>query len=326
MNVLIKPHQNGLVVGKFAPLHKGHQYLLERALAGCQNLTILVYSNPDFEEMPSSVRANWLRTLYPSARVYVPENPPANDADDFTQRECVKNWLEQNNIPVDVVFTSEHYGAGFAQHLGTEHVLVDLERHKFPISGTQLRQNIHASRAWLDGVVYSHFVPKVVFMGAESTGKSTLTERMALELHTSFVPEYGRTHYEERGGILELEDYVHIALHHRKLEDQAILEANRFLMVDTNAITTLFFSYYYNRGGLPQLHHLADDCKKRYSQVFVCDDDIPFEQDGWRDNAVWRGRMQGMILYDLERRGIGYTVVSGTLEQRVARVKSVLDL
>ncbi len=321
---------HGLVVGKFAPLHKGHQYLLERALADCQNLSILVYSNPDFSEMTSSVRANWLRTLYPSARVYVPENPPANDADDFTQREFVKNWLEQNHIVVNAVFTSENYGEGFAEHLGVEHVLIDLERHKFPISGTQVRQNIHASREWLDGVVYSHFVQKVVFMGAESTGKSTLTERMALELNTSFVPEYGRTYYEERNGKLELEDYVYIAQHHRALEDQALLETdprvNQFLFVDTNALTTLFFSYYYNRGGLPELHHLAQKCKNRYAHVFLCEDDIPFEQDGWRDNAVWRGRMQGMILYDLEARGIGYTRISGTLEERVARVKAVLQV
>lgn len=321
---------HGLVVGKFAPLHQGHQYLLERALAACHNLTILVYSNPDFEEMPSSLRASWLRTLYPSARVYLPENPPANGADDFTQREFVKNWLEENHILVDVVFSSENYGPGFAAHLGVKHVLIDLERHKFPISGTEVRQNIHALREWLDVGVYSYFVQKVVFMGAESTGKSTLTAMMALELGTSFVAEYGRTHYEERGGILDLEDYLYIAQHHRALEDQALLEiehrVNQFLFVDTNAITTLFFSYYYNRGGLPELHQLAQDCKKRYAHVFLCEDDIPFEQDGWRDSEVWQGRMQGMILYDLETRGIGYTRISGTLEQRVARVKAVLQV
>lgn len=53
----------GLIVGKFAPLHKGHQLLLETALDECESVTVLVYSNPDFPAMPSEIRANWLRAL-----------------------------------------------------------------------------------------------------------------------------------------------------------------------------------------------------------------------------------------------------------------------
>jgi len=172
--------------------------------------------------------------------------------------------------------------------------------------------------------VYAHFVEKVVIMGAESTGKSTLTERMAAEFDTTFVREYGRDHYAERDGVLDLDDYVTIAHHHRELEDAAAMTANRYLFVDTNAITTMFFSHYYNRGSLPELRQLADACIDRYSHVFVCDDDIPFEQDGWRDNEVWRGRMQGMVLHDLDVRGISYDVVSGGLDARVEQVKAVL--
>ena len=52
--------------------------------------------------------------------------------------------------------------------------------------------------------------------------------------------------------------------------------------------------------------------------------DIPFEQDGWRDNVVWRSRMQGLVLHDLDSRGIQYTLVHGSLEERISRVKSVL--
>ncbi|HAP74812.1 MAG TPA: hypothetical protein DCR14_01865 [Acidimicrobiaceae bacterium] len=58
--------------------------------------------------------------------------------------------------------------------------------------------------------------------------------------------------------------------------------------------------------------------------VIVCGDDIPFEQDGWRDNEVWRGRMLGMVLHDLATRRIPFHVVSGSLDERVAQVRSVL--
>ncbi|NJK45852.1 MAG: adenylyltransferase/cytidyltransferase family protein [Pleurocapsa sp. SU_196_0] len=40
--------RHALVVGKFAPPHKGHQLLLETALRESERVTVLVYSHPDF--------------------------------------------------------------------------------------------------------------------------------------------------------------------------------------------------------------------------------------------------------------------------------------
>jgi HTH-type transcriptional regulator, transcriptional repressor of NAD biosynthesis genes len=320
-----KPFRNGLVVGKFAPPHKGHGLLLETALSQSEHVTVLVYSNPDFANMPSKTRAFWIRELYPNARVLVPENPPHNDADDFTQREFVRRFLERENIAVDAVFTSESYGAGFAEHIRAEHILVDLERLQIPISGTKVRGDVHANRGMLDPRIYGHFVQKIVIMGAESTGKSTLTERLALEYQTNFVAEYGREVWMQKNGKLELKDYVQIAEHHRQLEDEALLESNRFLFVDTNAITTMFWCYAYEGGGLPELTDLARAAETRYDHVFVCNDDIPFVQDGWRDDAVWRSRQQSLILYDLTVRGVPHTIISGSLEARLESVGKVLE-
>ncbi len=314
----------GLVVGKFAPLHKGHQFLLETALNECEAVTVLVYSQPDFPAMPSEVRASWLRIRYPRLEVFVPENPPPNDASDLEQREFVKGWLLARGIAVDAVFTSETYGEGFAAHLGVTHRLVDLERGRFSVSGTQIRADVHGLRDQLEPLVYSHFVQKVVFLGAESTGKSTLTQRMALEYDTAFVPEVGREVWEQKAGQLELSDYVEIAHRHRALEDAALLESKRFLFVDTNAITTMFLGYAYEGDGLPELTQLARAAETRYQHVFLCDTDFAFVQDGWRDNAFWRERAQGLIKYDLAVRGVAYTLVSGDLETRVMQVKAAL--
>ena len=321
----------GLVVGKFAPLHKGHQFVLETALESVDHVIVLVYSNPDFADMPSATRANWIRAMYPAARAFVPDNPPPNDADDFTQREFVRRWLEanQHELPnggkVDLVFGSDAYLTGFAAHIGAFPKMVDASRQRFSISGTQIRTDVHAHRHMLDPHVYQHFVERIVFLGAESTGKSTLTERMAKEYNTVFMPEYGREVWERKNGELELADYVHIARRHRELEDELILQANRFLFVDTNAITTMFLGYAYEGDGLPELTNLAQAAETRYQHVFLCADDIPFHQDGWRDDHVWRSRAQHMVRYDLAVRGIPYTTVSGSLEERVKQVKNTLE-
>lgn len=136
--------KTGLAVGKFAPFHKGHQLVIDRALKRSSNVIILVYSNPDFEMMPSHLRANWIKEIYHDkpASVFVPENPPPNTASALKQREFVKEWLELKlpETSVRTVFGSEAYIAGFAQHLGAAFEIVDANRKQQSTSGTALRE------------------------------------------------------------------------------------------------------------------------------------------------------------------------------------------
>jgi HTH-type transcriptional regulator, transcriptional repressor of NAD biosynthesis genes len=322
---MTKRYRHALVVGKFAPLHAGHQLLIDRANELADELTLVIWANPDFPDMPNEVRAGWLRTLYPHACVLVGVDGPNDRQTEHEHRLFTQALLRRNGRSPDVVLTSEAYGEPFAAVLGIDHVLVDVDRVSVPASGSLVRGDVHGHRHLLDPRVYRHFVQLVVIMGAESTGKTTLAELLAEEFQTTWVPEYGRTHYEERGGRLDLADYVTIAEVHRQHEELAALSANRYVFCDTNAITTMFFSHYYNRDSLPALHDYANECRQRYAHVFVCDDDIPFEQDGWRDTLEWRTRMQGMVLHDLRVRSVPFTIVSGSLEQRVAAVRHTLQ-
>ncbi len=317
-------YSQALVVGKFAPLHIGHQQLLDHAHELADDVTVVVWSNPDFAEMTNEVRADWIRRLYPLASVLVGHDGPLNDEPDEVQRDYTAALLARHGRAPDVVVTREQYGPGLAAHLGIAHEWAGAPRTEGEPSGSRIRADVHSHRHELDPTVYSHFVERVVLMGAESTGKSTLCERLASEFDTEHVQEYGREHYAARGGQLDLDDYLTIARVHREREDEAAQRSNRYLFVDTNAVTTMFFSHYYNRDSRPELRALADECAARYRRVIVCDDDIPFEQDGWRDSEVWRGRMHGMVLHDLAVRHIPFHVVSGSLDERVARVRSIL--
>ncbi len=61
--------KTGLTLGKFAPLHKGHQLLIERALARTDHLIVMVYDAPETTPVPLPVRASWIRALYPTVEV-----------------------------------------------------------------------------------------------------------------------------------------------------------------------------------------------------------------------------------------------------------------
>ncbi len=173
-------------------------------------------------------------------------------------------------------------------------------------------------------------VEMIVFVGAESTGKSTLAQHLADRLGAGFVPEIGRFIWEEKQGRLNADDYVEISERHRAAEDAAVSQASSSLVfVDTNALTTLLLGLCFGQvtepAPLTLLRH-ADECRSRYLHHFVCADDIPYEEEpGVRENANWRTHIQRLVLEDIERRDIGYTVLTGTLEERAAKVMEVLS-
>ena len=55
-----------LVLGKFLPLHKGHEYLIDYAIKNSDKLYIIVDNIYD-EIIPLDTRMNWIKELYPNA-------------------------------------------------------------------------------------------------------------------------------------------------------------------------------------------------------------------------------------------------------------------
>ena len=340
----------GLVVGKFWPPHRGHQLLLETAAAQVAELVVLVYANPDSATQPAAVRVQWLRELYRgdegAAGPHIGPTPlrifalsaeadgvPPDAADDATHRKFVRQWLLRQGIRPTVVFSSEAYGPGFAGHLGAAHVTVDVARQRVPISGTAVRDNPAGSARYLHplvaaqlGVVPPAAVPRVVLLGGESSGKSTLAAALAEDFGTAWVPEYGRTLHEQKNGNLAYDDLLYIARRHAELEDEAAAQAHRWLFCDTNAATTALYSYYYFQRCDPALQAMAAVCGQRYAHTFVCAPTVPFEHDGWRGPEALRSFQHGMIIMQLDFYGIPYTLIDGTVAERVAQVYSHLTI
>jgi len=59
----------GLTLGKFAPLHKGHQLVLDAAVAEMNEVLAIIYDCPETTSVPLYVRANWFRRLYPTVHI-----------------------------------------------------------------------------------------------------------------------------------------------------------------------------------------------------------------------------------------------------------------
>jgi len=146
----------GFTIGKFAPLHKGHQYLIETAIKEMDRFIVIVYDT-DLTKVPIDVRGNWIKKLYPEVDVRIAINPPKQYGLD---RESISIQMEYlSNFITDITpthfYSSEPYGKAVAEYLGIVDRRVDNERKVKNIRAGIIRDNIEENKMWIETFVYS---------------------------------------------------------------------------------------------------------------------------------------------------------------------------
>jgi HTH-type transcriptional regulator, transcriptional repressor of NAD biosynthesis genes len=345
-----KAFRVGLVVGKFAPLHKGHVLVVQRAASVCEQLIVISYSSPELPGYGAELREGWLKACFPSATVLVVTQErlaswlsagdapaiPANDAPDSDHREFVAMLCDRVLARhVDAVFTSEHYGEGFAAHLterlppmhrgsrSVRHVMVDRDRRVVPISATELRRNLWRHWEFLPTRVARTLVRRIAFLGGESSGKTTLAARLANELDTAWAPEYGRELWEAKTGALSYEDLALIGREQIRREETALDTARGFLFCDTSPLTTLFYSLDMFGRADPELELAA---RREYAVVVLCAPDFAFAQDGTRRDEAFRQQQHVWYEAQLAERGVSYVTARGSLDDRTRFIRHLLGV
>src|SRR6185312_14702126 len=78
-------------------------------------------------------------------------------------------------------------------------------------------------------------VKKIVVIGPESTGKSTLCEKLAEHYNTLWVPEYAREYLEKNGTEYSYDDLLIIAKGQIELEEDTSLkvQSSKFKVENT---------------------------------------------------------------------------------------------
>ncbi len=318
----------GLTLGKYAPLHRGHQLVIETALAEVDEVVVVIYDAPYTSDVPLQVRSDWIRALYPEVQVIEAWDGPTQVGYTSEIMGLHEAYLRKllADCPVSHFYSSEPYGAHVSRALGAIDRRVDETRTCFPVSASIVRQALYEHRSFLAPLVYRDLVTNVVLLGAPSTGKTTLAERLAAEHRTCWMPEFGREYWDQHqtNRRLSPEQLVELAEEHLVREDHLLETANRFLFTDTNALTTATFARYYHGTVPPRLAELAQACGARYDLVLLCDTDIPYEHTWDRSGEVNRAAFQRQVMGDLHARHLPYTVISGSLDQRVAMVGQLL--
>ncbi len=148
----------GFTIGKFAPLHKGHQYLIETALKEMDKFIVVVYDT-DVIDIETEKRAKWIKELYPSIEIKYAHNPPSQYGLDKESVNIQMQYLSKimkDETPTHF-YSSEKYGESVAKYMNIVDRRVDDKREKVPIKATIVRENLEKNKKWLEDIVYSDY-------------------------------------------------------------------------------------------------------------------------------------------------------------------------
>jgi HTH-type transcriptional repressor of NAD biosynthesis genes len=331
----------GFIGGKFLPLHLGHVNAIIEASNQCDKLYIILsYSKVrdknlceqgNIKNISHSIRLFWLRHLASKL-----PNTKVISIEDFAESNEEYNWEDgaqkiKDLIPekIDLIFSSEEEYTKIFNKLypKSKHIIIDSNREKIPISATKIRNNgPYKSWNFLPDFVKPFFVKKVVVVGTESCGKSTLVKNLALAFNTNYVEEYGRTICDKLYGsddVLTEEKYPLIAYGHKMLEEEKIQKSNKILFVDTEVLVTKFYYELYTKKKSKLFDEIASF--QNYDLWIFLESDVPWIDDGTRRHGKDKIRLNNSkkLKKILKKQDIKYVSIKGDYQNRYLKVYSL---
>ena len=174
---------------------------------------------------------------------------------------------------------------------------------------------------------------KIVVLGPESTGKSTLSEALAKHYGVVDCKEYARQYLHENGTKYNFEDLLTIAKGQLTLEDEAIQKAEQQfiehsknkIVIDTNMyVMKVWCEYVFNNCHT----YILDEIHKReYDLYLLCDIDLVWTPDEMREYQDEKPRQELFAIYKdiLINQNTAWGIVSGAGDERTQNAIKLID-
>lgn len=166
---------------------------------------------------------------------------------------------------------------------------------------------------------------KVVIIGPESTGKSTLAAQLAAQYNTIWCPEFARDYLLTHGRDYTFNDLLTIAQGQVALEDATAAKArNGLYFVDTDMyVLKVWCEVVFNDCHTWILKQVVQRPCHLY---LLCNTDLPWVQDGLREypDEAMRQRLFKMYTDVLVNSGVPWAVVSGQHTERLQTARHAI--
>lgn len=291
--------------------------------------------------MPSGIqRSLWLQAMFPESEVVVDNDWCAWHHPNECGASCTELWAgrvkELGLFPIDVVAAGESYVERFANVLHAK--CIRLDRHNAVGRGTGIRKDLAGNWLELPQVVRAGLYRRLVILGAESTGTSTLATDLSRRLNAPLAAEVGRAYswylFAQAGSMEDIswseEDFWQIVNLQIQLERDAIwgdLESipgtyGPWLVCDTDTLATVAWWERYLNNDIKAIQKFTN-ARPADFYVHTSPNGINFDDsDPLRDGAHVRLAMSDRFRELLVTSGRPWLEVAGSRE---ARVEQVID-
>lgn len=328
----------GMFGGSFDPLHVGHIHDIIRAACMCEELYIMISWCEGRESTSKELRYRWILNStrhLPNVKIILIEDKAVSKEEyntDYYWEKGAKDIKDAIGKPIDAVFCGTDYlGTNRFESLYTESEVVYFDRKEVPISSTDIRAWAYKNWDYIPDVCKDYYCAKVLIVGGESTGKSTLVHNLALAYNTNFVEEIGRETCDYAGGeeFMIVDDLVENLIRQKDEVRKAAKHANRILFCDTDALTTGFYGDLL-LGNNINFYLLAKsiNCFNEWDLVlFLEPDGTEFVQDGTRNNDIKaeREKYSNKLNWWYDSNFIKYTTISGDYLNRFDTAKRLIE-
>ena len=307
------------IFGKFLPFHKGHEAMIKFALTKCDHLTVLVCCS-DKEKIKDITRKAWIENTFEgneniqirSYNYLESELPNTSKSSESVSRIWSNIFIKE--VPeCSVLVTSEEYGKYVANYMGIKHIGFDPERSNVSISATEIRKDIFSTWPYLPDSVKKDLSIKVVVLGTECTGKTTLTERLAKHFNCSFVKEAGRDLIADSKSF-EFNDLYLVISEHAKRIEKSIIGKSPLIIIDTDIhITKSYAKFIFDKE--IEVESTIYNSNKADLYLYL-NNDVAFLQDGTRLSESNRNLLDKSHRQIIHQHNINITEITGHWEQR----------
>jgi NadR type nicotinamide-nucleotide adenylyltransferase len=168
-------------------------------------------------------------------------------------------------------------------------------------------------------------IKKIVILGPESTGKSTLCAALAKHYQTEWCPEYARQYLTENGTDYTYDNLLTIAKGQLRCEDEFVEKANKLLIIDTDMyVMKVWCEYVFNNCHPFILEQINE---RKYDAYLLCDIDLPWTADEMREYPTEEPRKELFTLYKelLMNQNTPWEIVRGTGDARTQNAIAFIE-
>lgn len=168
-------------------------------------------------------------------------------------------------------------------------------------------------------------IKKIVVIGPESTGKSTLSKALAAALQTVWVEEYARQYLEQLGRDYAIEDLLEIAKGQIASESKAQSQANQFLVCDTDLHVIKVWSEF--KYGTCNSWILEQIATRKYDLYLLAAIDVPWTPDPLREHpdVNIRALLFQQYLDIVQQSNTPFVIIQGSEEQRLIHALRAIE-